>query len=87
MFLDHAHDEARVALVASGLLPSLEGVGGFLWSPEFGDHMIEGIPGAPFSSDLSALLQVEQSLRQRCEVVEFSRGQIRFYYFFLGVSV
>ena len=69
MYLDHAKNEARVALVASELLPSLEGRGGFLWSPEFGDFMIEGIPGEPFSESLAQLLLVESSLKNRYVLV------------------
>ena len=69
MYLDHARHEARVALVAAELLPSLEGRGGFLWAPEFGDYMIEGIPGEPFSEALDQLLLVESSLRNRYVVV------------------
>ncbi|KAI6646202.1 Glutamate-cysteine ligase, catalytic subunit [Oopsacas minuta] len=67
IYLDHSRNEARVALVASDLLPSLEGKGGFLWAPEFADHMIEGIPGEPFSDSITELLGIETFLKNRRE--------------------
>ena len=54
-----------MALVASQLLPSLEGRGGFIWSPEFGDYMLEGLPSEPFGSELNQLLRVEEFLKSR----------------------
>ena len=54
-----------MALVASQLLPSMEGRGNFIWSPEFGDYMLEGLPAEPFGSELSQLLIVEEFLKSR----------------------
>ena len=54
-----------MALVASQLLPSLQGRGDFIWTPEFGDYMLEGLPFEPFSSELSQLLGVEEFLKSR----------------------
>eukprot|EP00800_Vazella_pourtalesii_P017771 TRINITY_DN5543_c1_g1_i2.p1 TRINITY_DN5543_c1_g1~~TRINITY_DN5543_c1_g1_i2.p1 ORF type:complete len:202 (+),score=49.18 TRINITY_DN5543_c1_g1_i2:109-714(+) len=65
VYFDHSRRVVRVALVASQLLPSLQGRGDFIWTPEFGDYMLEGLPFEPFSSELSQLLGVEEFLKSR----------------------
>ena len=56
--------------MASQLLPSLQGRGNFIWSPEFGDYMLEGLPAEPFGSELSQLLVVEEFLKSRLVTIQ-----------------